>query len=683
MGKFKARVIKRDGAIVNFEPEKIIRAVKLSANRTKKRLSKIEEELIVQGTIKDLKTRGVVDNIRVDDIHLSVENVLWAMDRNLYSEYRSYNNYKRRFNHSFNNILKNAKNIVYEGDKENANKDSCINSTKMTLTSELAGKEMFLEYELPKHLAEAHKNMDFYIHDIGHRFYNMINCIDENGWIYFKNNNGIKHIQLKDLDKVFNIENNNIIEIKEKCYVLGRNGWTRLKAIHKRKTTDEDNIYTFRTRSGLKLKTTDKHRIPVIRNGKEITIEAQDINIKDILLTSNGMSINPYEFDSKNYINLLDLEDSKLDLMIVNLRPLQDYLMYKYQTTLYSLLNIPKTTVKRLTINQFKEVLNKVEVPYEIFFKLKMKAKGSKTNLPLIIPINESLAKLYGYVYADGGVYINDKYSSYQLTFTNTNLDLIKDCQKCFEDCFDVKPSIINPSGTSPCYRLTIGSRVIVKLFKNFCEGKFNGSSDISIPNFIKNGSRNVKLAFLSSIIDCDGSLGDGQITYISCSLKYTEQIVQIINSLGYHASYSKKDDAGSKYSFKHYNETRNYDSYKITISRKEEIFNLYNEMDTFKKNQSYDEYESEHSQKFIESKILDIKITKENINVYDLQTESGWFIVNDYVVHNCCLLDVANIYKGGYYLSGEFIKEPTTIEYALDQLIDIILVSSSQQYGE
>lgn len=170
------KVIKRDGSVVEFDKEKIIRAIRMSAQRTHRELDKIEEDLIVRGTINDLITRGLKDLVKVDDIHFSVENVLWTIDRDLYSEYRSYNNYKKRFNHSFNSILKNAKNIVYEGDKENANKDSCLNSTKMTLTSELVGKEMYLEYELPKHLSDAHKNMDFYIHDTGHRFYNMVNC---------------------------------------------------------------------------------------------------------------------------------------------------------------------------------------------------------------------------------------------------------------------------------------------------------------------------------------------------------------------------------------------------------------------------------------------------------------------------------------------------------------------------
>jgi ribonucleoside-triphosphate reductase len=171
------RVIKRDGSMEDFKPSKIVGAVRLSANRTKHQLTEKQEDYIIGFVLKDLKSRGFNDKVSVDNIHLSVENCLWEISRELYQEYRSYNNYKRRFNYSFNNILREAKNVIFNGDKENANKDSCIISTKMTLVSELVGKELYLEYELPKHLAQAHKDMDFYIHDAGHRFYNgMINC---------------------------------------------------------------------------------------------------------------------------------------------------------------------------------------------------------------------------------------------------------------------------------------------------------------------------------------------------------------------------------------------------------------------------------------------------------------------------------------------------------------------------
>lgn len=170
------KVIKRNGEIVDFNDEKIIRAVGLSALKIKKTIEDEEYRTIVNKVREDLIKRGFGEEIAVDDIHLSVENTLWNFDRELYKEYRSYNNSKKRFNYSFNNILKSSKNVIYNGDKENANKDSCIVSTKKEIVAGILGSELYLEYELPKHLATAHKNLDIYIHDTRDRYFNSINC---------------------------------------------------------------------------------------------------------------------------------------------------------------------------------------------------------------------------------------------------------------------------------------------------------------------------------------------------------------------------------------------------------------------------------------------------------------------------------------------------------------------------
>ena len=565
--------------------------------------------------------------------------------------------------------------------KENANKNSTLISTQRDLMAGTISRDLSLRYKIPKFLVDAHNEGLIKIHDLDYFINPETNCIDENGWIYYKDEQGVKHIQLKDLKNMFDLKDKEIYKVNKKCFVLGRDGWTRLKAISVRPTNDEDNIYTFRTRSGLKLKTTGKHKIPVIRNGIEQTVLAKDIIKSDILLSSNGMTINPYEFDNKAYINLLNLEDSELKLSICNLKPLQNYIKYKYGTTLQKILNI-KGNIKTISIVQFKKVLETIDIPYELFYKLKLGAKGSKTKLPLILPLNESLAKLYGYVYADGGVYINENQSTYSLTFTNTNVDLIDDFISCFEDCFDFTPSKIKPCGTSPCWRSTVGSRVIVKLFKNFTKGSFEGSSNISIPDFIMNGNRNIKLAFLSAIIDCDGYFGNGQIGYSSSSLKFIEQIVYMLNQLGYNATYNVQNNKGSKYVFKENEGYRNFTNYKILISRKEDIYNFYNELNTFKTNDYYENYKNCTSKKFIENKILDILITKEDINVYDLQTESGWFIVNDYVVHNCSLIPLDDLYENGTVINNVQITTPKSLSTAMTLATQIITQVASYQYG-
>lgn len=677
----KLKVIKRDGLIKDFDEGRIISAVKKAYEE-----AELEVNIDILGDIlKKVREIGKdKEHLSVEEIQDIVVEILKKEDHlvgDLYEKYRLEREANRNIN---SNLYKSILGLVDQTNidvlTENANKQSQLASTQRDLIAGEVSKYIALNHMMSSNVREAINKGWIKMHDLDYFLQPITNCIEENGWIYYKDNNGIKHIQLKDLKDMFDLTCGTHV-VNKKCYVLGRNGWTRLKAINLRKTNEKDNIYTFRTRTGLKLRTTDNHRIPIIRDGIEQVVFAKDINKKDILLTSNGMSINPYEYNSKDFISLLDLEDSELNLGIFNLVPLQNYIKYKYDTTLQNILGI-KGCIDRLTIPQFKKVLEHVDIPYELFYKLKLKARNSKTPLPLIIPVNESLAKLYGYVYADGGVYINENQSAYNLTFTNTNTDLVDDFRNCFEDCFDFKPSRIKPSGTSPCWRATVGSRVIVKLFKEFADGKFNGSYDISIPNFILNGSRSIKLAFLSSIIDCDGCLGNEQLTYTSCSLKYTEQIVHMIKELGYNVSYSKKDDKGSEYSFKHYNGIRNYDSYIIRISRKEDIYKLYNELNTYKRNQTYEEYESFESKEFIESKILDISITKEDAYVYDLQTSSGWFIVNDYVVHNCELVNLKDMLDNGTVINKKMIRKPKSLKTAVTLATQIAVQVSSSTYG-
>lgn len=170
-------VIKKDGKIEGFSEDKIIKAVSMSANRLRKKFSSDINDSIICLTVKDLRARGLIGRpIPVQEIHTSVENALAQIDKLVYLEYKNYRNYKKRENQDYQMILKESKNIIYEGDKENANKDSFIISTKRDLTASLVGKVLYLNNEIAPHLAEAHKNLDFYIHDVGDRYYNSINC---------------------------------------------------------------------------------------------------------------------------------------------------------------------------------------------------------------------------------------------------------------------------------------------------------------------------------------------------------------------------------------------------------------------------------------------------------------------------------------------------------------------------
>ena len=49
---------------------------------------------------------------------------------------------------------------------------------------------------------------------------------------------------------------------------------------------------------------------------------------------------------------------------------------------------------------------------------------------------------------------------------------------------------------------------------------------------------------------------------------------------------------------------------------------------------------------------------------------------------YNCCLFDIANVFKGGFELGNIKYAEPTTLAICFNVLGDVIMAAASQQYG-
>ncbi|MGL5460772.1 MAG: anaerobic ribonucleoside-triphosphate reductase [Cetobacterium sp.] len=49
----------------------------------------------------------------------------------------------------------------------------------------------------------------------------------------------------------------------------------------------------------------------------------------------------------------------------------------------------------------------------------------------------------------------------------------------------------------------------------------------------------------------------------------------------------------------------------------------------------------------------------------------------------NCCLFDMENVLKDGFYINGVHKEEPNHLESAVDITVDIILSASGQQFGK
>lgn len=169
------QVLKKDGKrLEDFNPEKIYRAVDLASDRAGVKLDPMQIKALAYGVKEKLNDRDIIP---VEELHLKVIEELSLYSEVVAQSYRDYRGYKQNFNKIFTNgIIGDTHTLLNKGDKENANKNSELISTKKELTSGIVSKYMTLNYEFPTDLAKAHIEGDLHSHDTTDEIYGSINC---------------------------------------------------------------------------------------------------------------------------------------------------------------------------------------------------------------------------------------------------------------------------------------------------------------------------------------------------------------------------------------------------------------------------------------------------------------------------------------------------------------------------
>ena len=224
------KVIKKDGKRENWCPQKIKSAISKSYERylsgAKERKETVynftekDKDEIVALVEKNIKDRAV-NEITVIELHEIVMSALFDVNHKVYTEYRAYRNYKEKYSKSFANTYEFANKVVNFGDKENANKDSTLNSTKQALISEGIMKEFMTNFELKPEWVKAHKEGYIHIHDLGSRFINSHNCclfdmenVLNNGFEL----NGIKYTEPGGIQSAFNVASDVVLSASAQQY---------------------------------------------------------------------------------------------------------------------------------------------------------------------------------------------------------------------------------------------------------------------------------------------------------------------------------------------------------------------------------------------------------------------------------------------------------------------------------
>lgn len=167
-------VIKKDGTVEGWNGEKIKEAVYKAAAR----VNQYVEPDVLNKLVEKVHSCLIIDrDVPTKDLHKEVIHYLryFGLD-DIANSYQEYRDYKNTYAKSFEKVKDEADNVLLLGDRENANFDSSLVSTKGSLIKGYLTKELYRQFYLSKEEKELTKRGDIYIHDMRDMLMGSVNC---------------------------------------------------------------------------------------------------------------------------------------------------------------------------------------------------------------------------------------------------------------------------------------------------------------------------------------------------------------------------------------------------------------------------------------------------------------------------------------------------------------------------
>ncbi len=169
-------VIKKDGTKEPFNVQKVIIAIEKSAYRALTKFTDEEKRRICQTVVDKINEIGN-NKVPISLMHNIVEKALEDIKPIVAKSYRDYRNYKQDFVRMMDDVFKSSQAIMYVGDKENANTDSALVSTKRSLIFNQFNKELYQKFFMTTEELQACREGYIYVHDMSARRDTMNCCL--------------------------------------------------------------------------------------------------------------------------------------------------------------------------------------------------------------------------------------------------------------------------------------------------------------------------------------------------------------------------------------------------------------------------------------------------------------------------------------------------------------------------
>lgn len=168
------QIVKKDKSLQNFNPNKIVDAIRKSADRACVKLTQKQEAAVVDYVCKFLIEHGQ-EEIEVAKLHNIVENALDEVDPKVAKCYRDYRNYKTNFFSMIDKVYQKKLSLAFIADRSNANADSALVTTQKAIVYNELNTEFYKKFFLNEEERKASDEGFIYIHDKNARL-DTLNC---------------------------------------------------------------------------------------------------------------------------------------------------------------------------------------------------------------------------------------------------------------------------------------------------------------------------------------------------------------------------------------------------------------------------------------------------------------------------------------------------------------------------
>lgn len=168
------QVQKKDGALEAFNPLKITSAIGKAAFRCDRQIPSELLKQMAETVRKRVETKDIVQVAELHELVIATLNSFGFKD--VAESYAEYRYYKINYAKTFEKLRQDADDVLHLGDRENANFDSSLVSTKGSLIKGYLTKSLYKQFYLSGKEKKLIERGDIYIHDLRDMILGSVNC---------------------------------------------------------------------------------------------------------------------------------------------------------------------------------------------------------------------------------------------------------------------------------------------------------------------------------------------------------------------------------------------------------------------------------------------------------------------------------------------------------------------------